>query len=227
MTIDSVSSDNANLNAILTGQSEQVEEKEDALGRDAFLTMLVAQLKHQDPLNPLEGTDFSAQLAQFSSLEQLFNVNDNLESLSAALSPDSEGNLLDYIGREITCQSDTLTLEGGQSVGGYYELGARADVLVNIYNSSGERVAQIPAGQQDAGAYTVEWNGTSDYGDILLDGTYYYEVLAVDENYTQLSVDTTLHGTVTGVKYQGGTGFLVVDDMLVNPATVTAVNQVM
>ena len=55
--------------------------QQDPLGRDAFLTMLVAQLQNQDPLNPMEGSDFSAQLAQFSSLEQLFKVNDNLENI--------------------------------------------------------------------------------------------------------------------------------------------------
>ena len=59
-------------------------DPDDALGRDQFLTLLVAQLKHQDPLNPLDGTDFTAQLAQFSSLEQQFAMNDNLEAIRTA-----------------------------------------------------------------------------------------------------------------------------------------------
>ena len=50
-----------------------------------LLKMLIAQMEHQDPLNPMEGSDFSAQLAQFSSLEQLFNMNDHLETISASL----------------------------------------------------------------------------------------------------------------------------------------------
>ena len=84
MTISSTG--NSSLDKI-TGsyQSSDTEKtsKEDALGRDAFLTMLVAQLQNQDPLNPMDGTDFSAQLAQFSQLEQLINLNDSMDNLAA------------------------------------------------------------------------------------------------------------------------------------------------
>jgi len=64
-------------NNLLLDDTLQETKTEDPLGRDAFLKMLLAQMEHQDPLNPMDGTDFSAQLAQFSSLEQLFQMNDS------------------------------------------------------------------------------------------------------------------------------------------------------
>ncbi len=64
----------------------QRETDEDPLGMDAFLTMLVAQMQNQDPLSPMEGTEFSTQLAQFSQLEQAMNTNTNLEKLIESLS---------------------------------------------------------------------------------------------------------------------------------------------
>jgi flagellar basal-body rod modification protein FlgD len=71
MSTQTVSSETTGINSYLDQTTPTVEKKKDPLGRDAFLTMLVAQLKNQDPLNPMQGSDFSAQLAQFSSLEQL------------------------------------------------------------------------------------------------------------------------------------------------------------
>lgn len=225
MSIDQISSGSVGINTILSGQSNQVAEKEDPLGRDAFLTMLVAQLKHQDPLNPMEGADFSAQLAQFSTLEQMFKVNDNLENIETALGPDTDQNLLDFIGKEVTCESSTLGLENGQAAGGYYTIGKKANILINIYDVGGAKVATIPSGRKEAGTHAVEWNGTNDYGDILPDGSYSYEVLAVDESYGQVPVETTLSGLVTGVTFEGGSAYLLMGDRLVDPATVIRVNQ--
>jgi len=70
-----------NISSSYQSNEKNKTEKEDALGRDTFLTMLVAQLQNQDPLNPMDGTDFSAQLAQFSQLEQLINLNESMETV--------------------------------------------------------------------------------------------------------------------------------------------------
>ena len=224
MSIESTTSSTTGVNAILSGQTQRTEEKEDPLGRDAFLTMLVAQLKHQDPLNPMEGTDFTAQLAQFSSLEQMFEVNDNLESIHEALGPDTEENLLDYIGKEITSRNDNINLISGNATGGFFTLGSPANVLVNIYDGTGTRVAQLVEGQREAGTHPINWNGTDDFGDMLPDGAYSFEVLAVDENYSQVSVDALMEGVVTGVTYEYGMPYLVMGDKLVDPASVVKIS---
>ena len=223
MSIDQITSGSAGINTFISGQSQQVEKEEDPLGRDAFLTMLVAQLKHQDPLNPMEGADFSAQLAQFSTLEQMFKVNDNLESIETALGPDTEQTLLDFIGKEVTSKNDTLSVSGGVAAGGAYTIGEKASILINIYDGAGMKVARILDGQKEAGTYNVEWNGTNDYGDPVPDGSYSYEVLAVDENYGQVPVETVMSGMVNGVKYEYGTAYLLMGDRLVDPSTVVKV----
>lgn len=223
MSIESTTSSTEGMSAILGGQTQRTEEKEDPLGRDAFLTMLVAQLKHQDPLNPMEGADFSAQLAQFSTLEQMFKVNDNLESIHTDLGPTTEGNLLDYIGKEVTSTNDKITLSGGDAAGGLYTIGSSANILVNIYDSVGTQVAQLIGGQKEAGTHEIEWNGTDDFGDMQPDGSYTFEVLAVDENYSQLPVETIMTGVVTGVTYEYGTPYLLMGDKLINPAAVVKV----
>ena len=119
MTTQSVSAGNSAVNNISNSYQQRVTD-EDPLGMDAFLTMLVAQLQNQDPLNPMEGTEFSTQLAQFSQLEQAMNTNDNLEKLIETMSEESETNLQDYLGKEVVAAVDSIEVDGGEPVGGYY-----------------------------------------------------------------------------------------------------------
>ena len=94
------------IDAILGSESQQQgvskAEKKETLGKDDFLKIFMAQLQHQDPLNPMEGTEFTAQLAQFSSLEQLYNVNQNLGSLKEVQEGTGKFESLNFIGKEIT-----------------------------------------------------------------------------------------------------------------------------
>lgn len=82
------------------------------MGKDIFLKMLVSQLKNQDPLNPLDGTDFAAQLAQFSSLEQLTNINSAIETLSGNMSALNGSQMAALIGSEVTAVSDDTETTG-------------------------------------------------------------------------------------------------------------------
>nr|CBX30122.1 hypothetical protein N47_D29310 [uncultured Desulfobacterium sp.] len=89
------------------------------MGKDEFLNLLVTQLKYQDPLNPMEGQEFSAQLAQFSSLEQLTNMNTTLTGIKDSVGEKKQDNLLDYIGKNIKTSDD----ETGEVTGVTYQNG--------------------------------------------------------------------------------------------------------
>ena len=83
MTIDTLGLSQGGSTVLGTSASTSAGRKED-LGRDEFLTLFIEQLKHQDPLSPMDSSQFTAQLAQYSSLEQLFNINDHLEVLQSS-----------------------------------------------------------------------------------------------------------------------------------------------
>ena len=104
------------------------------MGKEEFLKMLVAQLKNQNPLNPLDGTEFTAQLAQFSSLEQLQNVYAELKALSQRQASLNNSQLLGLIGREVTLKGNTFTASGAP-VDLSYNLAQNANrVWVQIYD---------------------------------------------------------------------------------------------
>jgi flagellar basal-body rod modification protein FlgD len=200
-------------------------DPDDALGRDQFLTLLVAQLKHQDPLNPLDGTDFTAQLAQFSSLEQQFAMNDNLEAIQDSLMAQESGNVLDYIGKTVKTNGNAIFAKDGQPDSGAYTLEEPADVTIHIYDDQGLEVRRLYAGWQDAGEHSIGWDGRNDAGDPVEDGIYTFEIEAMDEKYSMVSYDAYLTGEATGVIYEGGMAYLVVGDKLVAPENIVEVRQ--
>nr|MBL0716726.1 hypothetical protein [Desulfobacterales bacterium] len=103
------------------------------MGKDAFLELLVTQMQYQDPLNPMDSTAFTAQLAQFSSLEQLNNVNENLEYSQLYQSSINNSQAVSFIGKDIRAIGDTISVNNGIPGSLSFKLTEQADdVLVNI-----------------------------------------------------------------------------------------------
>ncbi|SDT85883.1 FlgD immunoglobulin-like domain containing protein [Desulfobacula phenolica] len=198
-------------------------EKEDALGRDTFLTMLVAQLQNQDPLNPQDGADFSAQLAQFSQLEQLININESMGGLTEAYGEGSEGDAMGYIGKQVTGNVDAMTVDEGSVSGGFYALDKSADVMITITDADGNTVKTLLEGQQGSGSHTIAWDGTDNAGNAVADGSYKYSVMA-NAGYGYATVPSSITGTVEGVAYNDGKAYLVVQGVLLDPQSLTAVS---
>jgi flagellar basal-body rod modification protein FlgD len=206
-------------------ETSEKTEPEDETGMNQFLTMLVAQLKNQDPLNPMDGTDFTAQLAQFSSLEQQFNMNDNLAEIQAALSAQEKGNVIDYIGKTVRTKDNTFVAKDGQADSGIYTLADRADVTVHIYDTQGLEVRKIDRGWQDAGEYDLAWDGRDNSGEPVVDGTYSFEIQAKDEQDLFVSHNAYVSGEVTGVTYKNGIPYLMIGERTVSPSNVMEVTK--
>lgn len=190
--------------------------KTTALGREDFLKMLVAQLKNQDPLNPASGTDFAAQLAQFSSLEQLNNLSDGIKNLG--LYQVNSGNLqaVSLIGKEVSTSGGGSFTVSGDTANLQYRLPSdMADVLVSIFDSSGTLVDSIGAGSQKAGINSVSWLGP--------DGTYTYKVTMEDSDGNVSNGETLLTGQVTAVSFRDSSIYLTVEGQEVSFGDVLSV----
>ncbi len=226
MTI--ISTGNSSLDNI-TGsyQSSEPEkaEKDDALGRDSFLTMLVAQLQNQDPLNPMEGSDFSAQLAQFSQLEQLINLNDSMEGLAKAYSENSEDDIVGYIGKQVTGNVDVMNIAEGSVSGGFYNLGQPAEVMITVTDTQGKTIKTLYEGQQNSGSHIIAWDGTDNGGKAVEDGSYKYTVLA-NTGYGYNKIPSSVTGKVEGITYNNDKPYLVVQGVLLDPKSLTAVQDI-
>jgi flagellar basal-body rod modification protein FlgD len=189
----------------------------DSLGRNEFLTLLIAQLKNQDPLNPMEGQEFASQLAQFSSLEQLFDVNENLTGIKGSLQSTEGDQALDYIGKIIKAKDNAISKSGDQVDACAYSIEERANVMISIFNDKGIEVRSVYTGWEDPGEHGFDWDGRNNAGVLEVDGNYTFEVRAVDESGLPVSATTYMTGEVTGVSYQGGITYLMMGDRLVTP----------
>jgi flagellar basal-body rod modification protein FlgD len=174
--------------------------KEDKLGRDAFMKLFLAQMNHQDPLNPMDTSQFSSQLAQFSTLEQLYNVNENLESIEGIASSDNKYNALGLMGKDIQAQSDSLLLtDDSPATGAFYLDTAAEGCIVRIYDEKGEAIKDIDMEEQWAGTHSFEWDGRDKNGNMRSSGVYHYSVSAVSPEGDMLNVEKYIEGTVTRV----------------------------
>ena len=187
------------------------ETKSNELGKDAFMELLVTQLQYQDPLSPMDSTAFTAQLAQFSSLEQLTGINDNLEYLQLYQSSINNSQAVSFIGKDIKAIGDTVNLVDGISGGLPFELFDDAtEVSVNIYDSDDNLIKTIDGGALSTGEHILEWDGLDNEGNSVNDGEFKFEVTAVDEKDNPVKVYTYISGRVSGVTFQNGIASLLV-----------------
>jgi flagellar basal-body rod modification protein FlgD len=196
------------------------------MGKEAFLTLLIAQLQHQDPLNPADSTEFTAQLAQFSSLEQLSNVNDNLAELKLYQASINNAQAVSFIGKEIVAKGNSLQVASGQPVACEFDLGKAAKrVVVSIYDKTGAFVTDVTANTLEAGRRAVTWDAHDRNGNAVADGTYTFEVQAEGSGKETVEATTYTRGTVTGVSFQDGITYLAAGDSRVAIGDIVQVTQ--
>jgi len=210
------------LTNIANASSDQVqaEESRSDLGRDSFLTLFIAQLEHQDPLNPVESQEFTAQLAQFSSLEQLYNLNDTLESIKTSQDESGRFQVLTLIGKDIMAEGATLALtKDNPAVGGFVLEGA-ADCRAIILDADGYTIREIPLGVLTAGEHTFEWEGENEAGIFQQPGAYGFEIVAKDALGEGVTVEPMIRGQVTRINLEDAVPMLYVGDIPVSLSSV-------
>lgn len=170
--------------------------------QDRFLTLLVTQLKNQDPLSPMDNSQLTTQLSQISTVSGIDKLNDTMNGLAQAMAMSQTMNSVSMIGREVVTSSSTLTL-ADKSASGALELSEAADrVAVTITAPAGNIVRRIDLGAMQPGLQQFSWDGKTDGGAAALDGAYGYKIEAM-KNGKPISASTYSVGTVSGVGVSG------------------------
>lgn len=183
------------------------------LGKEDFLLLLVTQLQHQDPLNPMDDKEFTAQLANFSSLEQLTSINQGIQSLTSQAGTQDMRTAVSYIGRDVRASGDMVSVADGKTSTVYYYLDGTADsVYVNLYDVNGNIVRTVQLGSRQAGEHTFEWDGQDWAGKTAPDGLYYVYLAAVDADGSPLLTATEVSGRVVAVQSYNGSNYLRLAD---------------
>lgn len=175
------------------------------LDKNAFLSLLVAQMKHQDPTSAQDTNQMVSQMAQFSTLEQQENTNTLLTSLQSQISALFQGQSANLLGKKVQVTSSAMTLANGQGSVGLDLPASASSVVVTIKDATGKTVATLNQGAMGSGSQVVSWNGKDNSGTQVADGTYTVSVKAVGTDGSTLAVPTTSYATVTAVGFSNGT----------------------
>jgi flagellar basal-body rod modification protein FlgD len=170
-----------------------------ALGKDAFLQLLVTQLKNQNPLDPQDNSAFVAQLAQFSSLEGITTLNDSVTAISSSYKSSQALQASSLVGRSVVVQTGSAYVDTTKSMTGTAVIPSSvAGATVTITDKDGNAVKTIDLGSQAAGNATFVWDGTNTAGTKVDPGTYTFKASASIDN-TATDLVTYLPATVNSV----------------------------
>lgn len=178
----------------------------DSLGKEAFLKLLVEQIKNQDPLQPKENSEFVAELAQFSSLEQTMGINDRLDMLSMQNQGLANSQVASFVGQRATVRGDVATLDAsGQPAKLAFKLSDPAEtVSVTITNAEGEAVRTLELGKSDSTVRNSVWDGMNDEGVKQPAGRYTFTVNARGKDDEVITYDPEATGIVESVSFSKG-----------------------
>ncbi|EXF95386.1 flagellar basal body rod modification protein FlgD [Pseudomonas fluorescens HK44] len=171
-----------------------------ALGKDAFMKLLVTQLKNQDPLSPQDNSAFVAQLAQFSSLEGITSLNTTVSSMASNFSSSQALQASSLVGRSVIAQTSTAQItDPSKGLTGTVNLTSSiSDGTVKISDSSGNVIRTLNLGTQPAGSASFSWDGKDSSGALVPAGTYTFKANA-PVNGTATDLATYLPATVNSV----------------------------
>ena len=186
----------ANITRTADAQAAATKVKgSDAMGKNDFLALFTAQLRNQDPTDPVKNEAFVAQLAQFSQLEATTNMATALTQMSSTMQGDRMMSAAGLIGRSVTAPGLPALLQDGQAVTGTISLPTNASaVQIDIYDASGSLVRGLVAGAQSAGTRAFSWDGLDNDGKALPDGAY-----SVNAQVTAAGTRSTLPVNMTSI----------------------------
>jgi flagellar basal-body rod modification protein FlgD len=179
------------------------------VGQEEFLELMTTQLQNQDPFKPMESGDFLTQIAQFSTVEGIGDLNAGFEQLSASLVSNQALQASNLIGRSVLAPTGVASLQPGGSIRGSAQLpAASGDVTVSVYDQAGQLIRRIDLGSQAAGNVDFQWDGLRDDGQFAAPGNYFVSTEASVDG-TNEAVDTLLASEVRSVTLSNSGGLLL------------------
>ena len=173
-----------------------------SLGQEDFLKLMTTQLQYQDPFKPMENGEFLGQMAQFSTVSSIQELQTSFAQLAGSLQSSQALQASSLVGRHVLVPATSGYLGDTEALAGAVEIPASGRVSVQVSDASGQVVRRLDLGTQPAGLATFNWNGVSDLGEELASGIY--KITAqLDNGSAQQSLDTYAVGRVDSVAVNG------------------------
>jgi flagellar basal-body rod modification protein FlgD len=176
---------------------------------DTFLVLLTAQLQNQDPLAPMDSTQFTQQLVQFSQVEQQIRTNEQLEGLVTQYQAASAGAALSYLGRDAIIEADETYLHEGSANWAYNMPESAAEITIKVRDMSGRVVYETTTADRGAGEHLFSWDGVKTNGEDATDGVYQITITAKNAAGETIRPSIAVRETIMGVDFSGSTPVVI------------------
>ncbi len=189
------------------------EGPHNAMGKDEFMKLLTFQLQNQDPMNPMDQSKFTGELAQFSQLEQLTNLNKKFDQGNKNQAIQDKFYAASFVGKKIVTTGSTINLkESGDPGDILFKLdGEASKVMVRVLDEKNNIMGEIWKDGMSQGSHQVTWDGVALDGTPAVKGTYHAQVKAWDVNGQEVSTRTEATGVVSSVNFDDGEPVLTVN----------------
>lgn len=173
------------------------------LDKDAFFKLMLTQLKNQDPMNPLKNHEMAAQLAQFSTLEQMSNMNTTLTKMEGKNSDPQNFQALNLIGKTVSGDSSKIVRSSFDKTHDFNFNSPQdlSEATIKVLNQKGEAVREYKMHNLQAGANKIAWNGMNDAGDKQPAGDYQFKIEATGKMGQKVQLKTEFEGQITGISF--------------------------
>lgn len=178
--------------------------------KNMFLKLMIAQIKNQDPLQPMDPTQYVSQLATFSQLEQQTETNKQLATVSSAVSAVMSRADLSYIGMDVESKLDIFAYKGNSTDFRYVTSGSDKVEIV-ISNDKGEAIRTVE-GSAESGEQEFTWDGRDDNGELVANGNYKIAIKAVDSSGSAVQSVVSMRGIIKEVITENGVSVLVYEN---------------
>ncbi|WP_083996506.1 flagellar hook assembly protein FlgD [Fervidobacterium thailandense] len=197
---------------LFSSATERTTKKD--MDKEAFLKLLITQLKNQDPLEPMKDRDFIAQMSQLSSLEQIMNMSKSVQTFVDTAAQLYRTQAVSMIGKTVVVKTNTITVQNGIPETKVFKVDRPSNIVVRIYDQNGKLVKEQKIGQVDAGMQLLAWDGKDENGVKVSDGKYVFKIIRLKEDGTSEEIPSVESGVVNGVQFEGTKINLVVNSKI-------------
>ncbi len=171
----------------------------EALGQDAFLELMIAQFRNQDPFEPMTNGEFLSQLAQFGTVSGIQELQGSFDTLASAINSDQALSASNLVGHDVLARSELARLSDNGQIRGAIEIdGAAEAVEIDITDANGQLVKTLSLGSQAAGLVDFDWDGTNQDAEPMVNGIYQLSARVIRSGRTE-TVGTLIRAEVESV----------------------------
>ena len=182
------------------------DEDPNSLAQDDFLTLMTTQLKHQDPMKPMENGDFLGQMAQFSTVSGIGDLKDSFDNMATSFGSTQALSAAGLIGKSVLMEANKATLsDESTEIGGAIDIPqSTSKATVNVYDSSGTIIKQIDLEKQSKGQQAFSWDGTNEDGEKAPEGSYEFRAEYLMEDGKTQAATTLINSKIDSVGFKEG-----------------------